>query len=121
MRRLYGVLVLVFLPLLLSPSAAAQWNLLNPVRSFQKDAKGLTLRLERGALRFQVCNDSVLRVLYAPAQEFPTVAEYVVIKNDWPVTEFSVGESANEVTLATAKVKLVIAKKDSSFVFYDAA
>src|SRR5215831_14137094 len=106
MRRLCGVFF--FLPLFLSLPAAAQWNLLNPVRSFQKDAKGLTVRLERGALRFQVCNDSVVRVLYAPAQEFPNVAQYVVIKNDWPVTEFSVSESADEVTLATAKVKLVI-------------
>jgi len=37
----------------LGPSSSAQRNLLNPVRSSQKDASGLTIVLEKGALRFR--------------------------------------------------------------------
>jgi alpha-D-xyloside xylohydrolase len=112
---------LLFLALFLPPPCAAQWNPLNPVQSSEKDTVGLTIFLERGALRFQVCTDSMIRVLYSPQHEFPRVAEYVVIKSAWPKTPFDVNEAADNITLTTAKLKVVIAKKDSSFIFYDAA
>ena len=110
-------LALVLLPL---PSAA-QWNPLNPVQSSQTDTVGLTIFLERGALRFQVCTDSMIRVLYSPQHEFPRVTEYVVIKSAWPKTPFDVNEAADNITLTTAKLKVVVVKKDSSIIFYDAA
>jgi len=113
--------VLFFALVLLPFPSAAQWNPLNPVQSLQKDADGLTIFLERGALRFQVCTDSMIRILYSPQREFPHVAEYVVIKSDWPQTPFDINETADNVTLTTAKLKVVVAKKDSSIVFYDAA
>src|SRR5262247_3635358 len=72
------------------PRTAAQWNPLNPVQSLQRNGDGATLFLERGALRFQVCNGSMVRVLYSPARKFPTVSEYVVIKTDWAKTNFDV-------------------------------
>jgi Alpha-glucosidases, family 31 of glycosyl hydrolases len=111
----------LFFALLLSHPSAAQWNALNPVQSSEKDAHGLTIFLERGALRFQVSTDSMIRVLYSPRREFPHVAEYVVIRSDWPQTSFNVNEAADNITLATAKLTVVIARKDSSIVFYDAA
>lgn len=98
---------LVFLPL---PSVA-QWNALNPVQSSQKDADGLTIFLERGALHFQVCTDSMVRVLYSPQREFPRVAEYVVIKSDWPKTPFDVNEAADNIALTTARLKSSSQKK----------
>ena len=114
-------LLTLFLPALtaFSPSSSAQWNPLNPVRSSQKDASGLTIFLEKGALRFQVCSDSMIRVLYAPGHEFPQVADYVVIKSDWPSSPFEVAENAAEITLTTAKLQLVVTKKESVIVFYD--
>ncbi len=105
----------------ISASSFAQWNDLNPVRSSQKHSDGLTLFLEKGALRLQVCSDSIVRVLYSPEREFPKVTEYVVIKSDWPATPFDVRESADDFTLSTGKLKLVVTKKDSVIVFYDAA
>src|SRR5215813_914466 len=113
--------LLFFVSFSLSPRAVAQWNPLNPVLSSQKDSDGLTVFLERGALRFQVCKDSMVRVLYSPQREFPAVPEYVVIKTDWPRVDFDVSENEKELTLGTARLKVVVAKKDSSIVFYDAA
>jgi len=59
----------------------AQWSPLNPVQSIQKNSDGLTVFLERGALRFQVCADSMVRVLYSPGREFPQVTEYALAEN----------------------------------------
>src|SRR5215467_9359018 len=81
-----------------SPRAAGQWNPLNPVQSIQKNADGLTVFLARGALRFEVCREEMVRVLYSPGRDFPVVAEYVVIKTDWPKTEFAVSENEKEIT-----------------------
>jgi len=117
------VLFLCLIPLVaFFPAASqAQWNPLNPIRSVQKNSDGVTLLLEKGALRFQICTDAMVRVLYSPQREFPKVAEYVVIKSDWPATPFDLTENADAITLSTSKLKLVVAKKDSSIIFYDAA
>src|ERR1700745_1154131 len=98
--------LLFMVAVFLSPQLAAQWNPLNPVESLQKEDSGLTLNLERGALRFRVCTETMIRVLYSPQREFPRVAEYVVIKAEWPKADFSIGETANDVTLTTAKLKV---------------
>jgi len=113
--------VLLFAFVLLPVTSLAQWNPLNSVQSLQKDAAGLTLTLERGALRFQVCTDSMIRVLYSPQREFPQVKEYVVIKSDWPRAPFDVNEATDDITLTTAKLKIVVTKKDSSIIYYDSA
>jgi len=78
--RLLALLAFAVVPV----GTSAQWNPLNPVHSIHKDAKGLTLRLEKGALRFEVCSDRMVRVRFAPENEFPKVTEYVVIKSEWP-------------------------------------
>ena len=91
----------LFFALLAPPPSAAQWNSLNPVRSSQKDPDGLTIFLERGALRFQVCTGSMIRVLYSPQREFPRVAEYVVINSNWSNAQFDVNEATDSITLTT--------------------
>jgi len=83
----------------LCPSSSAQRKPLNPVRSSQKDASGLTRVLEKGAPRFEACSDSMIRVFYSPSREFPKIAGYVVIKPNWPSSPFDVTESAAEITL----------------------
>jgi hypothetical protein len=91
--RLVGFFAICFLATpFYTPRLSAQWNPLNPVQSWQKDLAGVRFVLERGALRFQVCGDSMIRVLYSPQREFPHVVEYVVIKSDWPKTQFDVRE-----------------------------
>jgi alpha-D-xyloside xylohydrolase len=113
--------LLLFASAVLSVGCRAQWNPLNPVRTSQRDATGLTMFLERGALRLQVCTDSMVRILYSPKRQFPKVTEYVVIKPEWPTVAFDVSETTDAITLATAKLKLVVSKKDSVVVFYDSS
>jgi hypothetical protein len=60
----------------------------------------LTIFLEKGALRCKVCSDLMIRVFYSPGQEFPGIADYVVINSDWPSSPFDVTENAEEIALA---------------------
>jgi hypothetical protein len=83
----------------LCPSSSAQPKPLNPIRSSQKDASGLTSVLEKGAPRFEVCSVSMIRVFYPPSREFRKIAGCVVIKSNWPASPFDVSESAAEITL----------------------
>src|SRR5207237_5156003 len=121
MARLFRLLCFLFTCVALPPALSAQWNPLNPVRSSQRDISSLTLFLEKGALRFQVCTDSMIRVLFSPEHGFPKVTEYVVIKSEWPQIHFEVSESPDAITLITSKLKLAVTKKDSVIIFYDSA
>lgn len=47
----------------IAPSSGARWNPLNPVESFHKGSDGATIFLEKGAPRFQLCTNSMVRVL----------------------------------------------------------
>src|SRR5215467_10350912 len=107
--------------ILSSPPSLAQWNPLNPVESTERNSDGLTIRLERGAIRLEIWTDQIIRVRYTPGREVPQVAEYVVIKDNWPKTNFALAEGEKEITLSTAKLKIAVGKKHSSIVFYDAA
>jgi hypothetical protein len=80
-------------------SSSAQWNPRKPVRSSPKGTSGLTIFLARGALRCKVCSYPMICVLYWPGQEFPGVADYLVIKSDWPSSPFDVTENAAEIAL----------------------
>jgi alpha-D-xyloside xylohydrolase len=113
-------LVLIGLVMIV-PSSTAQWNPLNSVETIQKNADGATIFLKNGALRFQVCTDSTVRVLFSPERRFPKVAEYVVIKSEWSRTSFAITETAEAISLSTSKLKLVVSKKDSTIVFYDSS
>jgi hypothetical protein len=122
MPRLLRLVPLFLLAsLAIAPSYGAQWNPQNPVQSFHKDSDGATIFLKKGALRFQVCTDSMVRVRFSPEREFPKVPDYVVIKSIWPQTPFDVTETAETISLTTAKLKLLVTKKNSVVVFYDSA
>src|SRR5216683_6103421 len=114
MLRLRFLCSTLFLLTALFPTVSpAQWNPLNPVQSVRKDAEGVTLFLEKGALGLQVSTDAMVRVLFSPQREFPKVADYVVIKSEWPATPFEVTETNDAVTLNTTKLRIVVTKKDS--------
>jgi alpha-D-xyloside xylohydrolase len=107
--------------LFLLPCASAQWNPLNPVSSVREQQDGVVLVLERGALKVQVCSDSIVRVLYSATDTFPNVPDYVVVKHDWAASKFQLEQSAADITLTTGALKIVVSRNNSSIVFYDHA
>src|SRR5262245_23493034 len=100
-----GLTLLASSSVVVSPRAFAQWNPPNPVEASERNPNGLAIFLERGAIRLEICSDEMIRVRYTPGRQAAEVAEYVVIKNNWPKTNFTLAENEKEITLSTAKLK----------------
>jgi len=108
----------LFLLLVLAP-ANAQWNPLNPVTGVQQQPDGVLFTLQTGALRVQVCTDSIVRIQYSPTGAFPSFPQYVVTKTSWPAVQWKMDSTDNGVTLTTARLKVTVARADSSVLFTD--
>ncbi len=65
-----------------------------------------------GALKVQVCSDSVMRVLHSPTSSFPKRPDFVVLKENWRVAKWTMQSSDGAVTLTTALLEIVITRKD---------
>jgi alpha-D-xyloside xylohydrolase len=113
--------LLALLSLAPAPFVYGQWTPLNPVVSSQQEPDGLLLKMQSGALKLQVCSDSIVRVLYSPTGSFDTPAYPVVIKKDWPRTQWTTQSANDSVTLSTARLHIVVTNKDGNIVFNDAA
>jgi alpha-D-xyloside xylohydrolase len=110
----------LFVSLVLAASALGQWTHLNPVVDVKQD-DGVLLKMQRGTLRLQICSDSIVRVTYAPGATFPDGRSYVITKTTWPQTSWKMQSSDKDVTVATSRLKLTIARKDGSILFADAS
>src|SRR5215469_10282463 len=111
--------VLIFLSFCLPISASAQWAPTNPVVSFQKQSDGLQFVMKTGTLRVQVCSDSIIRIRYSVNSSIPDEPDYVVVKKDWPATQWSSEEANDAVILKTVSLKVTIARKDGAIAYYD--
>jgi alpha-D-xyloside xylohydrolase len=102
-------------------AAHGQWNPLNPVAAVQKQDDGITARLATGVLRVRVCSDSMVRITYAPGSSIPERPEYVVLKKQWAPAKWSMQSTSDEVSVATAQLKVIVQRKDSRVAFRDLA
>jgi alpha-D-xyloside xylohydrolase len=109
------------LPLLFAAALHAQWIPANPVTGVQKTGDGVTLKLEKGVLRVQVCSPSILHVVYAPAEQTPNRPDFVITKTSWPSPQFTLDESAQAVTIATANVRVAVSRADAMLAYSDAS
>jgi len=117
-KRQYCRLMLPF-ALLMTTSVRAQWNLLNPVVSFQPQTDGALFAMQTGVLRVQVCTDSIIRVVYSPTPSLPSGTDYVVVKSGWPSTPWSVSATEEEVALITTRLKIIVTRRDGAVSFTD--
>src|ERR1051326_9036532 len=114
-QLLSAVCFLVFVP-----ATPAQWTPMNPVRTVQQEANGLVLSMATGTLKVQVCSESVIHVLYSPTAVFPKQGDYVVIKETWPATKWTMQSTDDAVTLSTSLLKVTITRKDGAISYTDA-
>jgi alpha-D-xyloside xylohydrolase len=95
-------------------SAHAQWTPMNPVRNVQQQADGVLFTMGTGTLKVQVCSDSVIHVLYSPKATFPKRTDFVVTKDTWPATQWTMQSGDDAVTLATSLLKVTVTRKDGA-------
>ena len=110
-----------FLSLVASPSLLAQWVPLNPVGAIEPQRDGVVVVLKTGFLRFQVCSDSIVHVVYSLERSVPQHPDFMIVKQSWPHADFSLhSDDSKLITLTTPRLKIEIIRADSSVVFYDA-
>jgi alpha-D-xyloside xylohydrolase len=98
----------------------AQWLPLNPVESVGELPDGIELVLKTGFLRFQVCSDSIVHVVYSIEREVPARTDFLVTRTSWPKADFTIHtDNPKVITLTTARLKIEVMRADSSVIFYD--
>jgi len=98
-------------------TAEAQWTAMNPVQQVQQQADGVLFSMGTGTLKVQVCSASVIHVLYSPTASFPKRPDYVVLKENWPATQWTMQSSDDAVNLTTSLLKITVTKKDGAITF----
>ncbi|HEY2393074.1 MAG TPA: glycoside hydrolase family 31 protein [Candidatus Angelobacter sp.] len=122
MSRFLILMALAPLFLLAAIPAQAQWLPLNPVQSVEQTPNGAELKLLNGYLHFQVCTESIVRVTFSLEKEVPQRPDLILVKTSWPKANFTLNTAdAKLITLATAQIKIVIDRANSSLVFQDAS
>jgi len=104
------------------PSLMAQWVPLNPVSAVDPLPDGVVLVLQSGFLRFQVCSDSIVHVVYSMERDVPQHTDFLVTKKTWPTAAFSLHtDDPKLITLTTPKLKIEVTRADGSVIFYDSS
>src|SRR5450759_2640862 len=84
------------------------------VLSFTKDTDGITCILDKGLMKVKICLDNVVEVKYTALPMFLDKPS-LVITNEWKITPvFSVIENADEITITTVILKIVINRHNNS-------
>jgi len=107
--------------LALAASLHAQWIPPNPVTGIQPQPDGVLLTMQTGAMRVAVCTDSIVHVVYSPTNRFPQRPDYVVTRTDWPAPQWKMESTAAEIVLLTARLKVVVTRKDGLIAYHDLA
>lgn len=118
MRKIsFALLANLLLIVSVIPNANAQWTPRNLVTSFKKQADGVVFTMQSGTLKVLVCSDSIIHVLYSATASFNEHPDFVVLKKDWPATQFTVDSNDTDVTISTAKLKVVVTRIDGAITY----
>jgi len=92
----------------------------DPVASWTKDARGISIALKQGVFRLLVCDDRIIRVLYAKEGPLKPPPDIIQTKH-WDLVPFEVTEEPERLLLKTKSVTVSIGKSDGVLSFADAA
>jgi alpha-D-xyloside xylohydrolase len=114
----------LFLPsavaVLFAVSAHAQWTAPNPVISFEKQPDGIVLRMKAGTIRLQVCTPAIVHLMYSPTSFFPANPNPAIIKTSWAKSAWTLRDSADEIALQTADLKVAVDRKTGAITYSEA-
>jgi alpha-D-xyloside xylohydrolase len=117
-RRLPLTPLLALLPLFAGP-VTAQWIPANPVTQVQKQSDGVLVAMQTGAVKLQVCSDSIIHVLYAPVWPPPKRPDYVIDKSEWTPVRWTMEESAKDVRVKTDRLTVTVDRKEGLIGYID--
>jgi hypothetical protein len=103
-----------FLLFFVPAAACGQWREFNSVVSVREQRDAVELTLQHGILRLQVCSNSVIRVTLSPSSTIPQRPDFVVVKHEWAAVPWTIVQSKKDVTLSTAKLRVVIERRSGA-------
>src|SRR5215469_7113578 len=107
--------------LLTAGGIEGQWIPPNPVANVDRRPDGIVFGLQTGALRVQVCTDSIVHITYSPVASFPNPPEYLITQTVWAATNFTIQDGPDAVTISTGRMRVVVNRRDSTLAYSDAS
>jgi len=101
--------------------ASAQWIPENPALNFEKLPNGILIHMQTGALRLEVCTESMIHVTYASQWPPPNRPELSIVQQSWSPVPWDVQSDSKGITLTTAQLKIAVNKQDSVLSYSDAS
>lgn len=119
MKNSHDTILIGVLAFCLAATSSAQWNPANPVIALTQEKDGVLFTMKTGVLKFQVCSERLVRVLYSPSSSFSKRPDYVVLKAEWPPTKWTLRSNDDTVALDLPKLKVLVTRKDGVITFCD--
>src|SRR3984957_13601284 len=92
-----------------APSVIAQWVPQNAVIAVEQQPDGAVLVLQTGFLRFEVCANSIVHVVYSVERDAPKRTDFLVTKKSWPKADFSLHtDDPKLITVTTSRLKIEV-------------
>ncbi|RYE35895.1 MAG: DUF4968 domain-containing protein, partial [Sphingobacteriaceae bacterium] len=115
-RKLYGraavSLLLIFSLIVTLPAKAA-------IKSYKKEADGVTFMLDKGLMKIYIRANDIIQVKYTLFDRFQQ-KQSLVVNNNWAAkTSFTVAEAGQNITISTASLKLSVNKATNAIVYMD--
>lgn len=88
------------------------------VISYKKEANGLLFKLDKGLMKVTICRDDIIQVKYTFFNNFVNKPS-LIVNAKWSLPSFKFSENKNQVTIITAKLKIVINKATNNVTYQD--
>lgn len=89
------------------------------VKSWSKDADGVTFTLDKGILKIKICKDALIEVKYSEFAPMPEKTSLVVTNNWKEKPAFKVEEAKGQIIIITSRLKIKINNASQSISYTD--
>ncbi len=89
------------------------------VESVSEHAHGVYFDLDQGALKLQVIDDHIIRVLVSPVDTFPARKSLIIDEKKRTPVAWTLQKSNHSVTLTTARLEVRVQRATAEIGFFD--
>lgn len=117
-----SAVLLLALFLLPHSNTFAQRNTLNlfPITSVSSTANAVNLRMPKGTLRIEPCQNDMVRVTYYPGATLPDLSNPFLLKNSCEAAAFKVQQAPKQASIVTTNLIIDVSKTSGTVSFHDA-
>lgn len=113
-QKVSAVIVLLFMLIYTGTALAA-------IKSYKKDADGVTFLLDKGLMKIRICKDDIIQVKYTVLPAFPSIESLVVNNAFNQKVNFEVAQNAENITIKTAKLTLQVNRTNNAISYLTAS